>query len=68
MLAGVVGSSGGASRVSQRYSIRVAGRLDAEGREASRGMHVRLREGMTVLVGEGDQDAVHGLELIRSLA
>jgi hypothetical protein len=32
-------------------------------------MHVRLREGMTVLVGEGDQDAVHGrLELIRSLA
>jgi len=54
--------------VSQRYSIRVAGRLDAEGREASRGMHVRLREGMTVLVGEGDQDAVHGLELIRSLA
>jgi hypothetical protein len=32
-------------------------------------MHVRLRQGMTVLVGEGDQDAVHGwLELIRSLA
>ena len=54
--------------MSQRYAIRVAGRLDAEGREAFAGMQMRFGDGMTVLVGEGDQAALHGwLELIRSL-
>ena len=54
--------------MSQRYAIRLAGRLDAESREAFAGMQMRFREGMTILVGEGDQAALHGwLELIRSL-
>ena len=51
--------------MSQRYAIRVAGRLDAEGGRPSRA----CTQGMTTLVGEGDQEAVHGwLELIPSLA
>jgi hypothetical protein len=54
--------------VSQRYAIRLAGRLDAESRDAFAGMQMRFEEGMTILVGEGDQAALHGwLELIRCL-
>ena len=51
-----------------RYEIRVAGRLDETTAAAFDGLDVTARGTVTVITGELDQAALHGLlERIRSL-
>lgn len=51
-----------------RYEIRIAGRLDEAAAAAFTGLRVTVRGSVTVLAGDFDQAALHGLlERIRSL-
>ncbi len=51
-----------------RYEIRIAGQLDEMAARAFAGLDVSIRSGVTVISGEFDQAALHGvLERIRSL-
>ena len=51
-----------------RYEIRVAGRLDEAAGRSLAGLDVSTRGALTVIAGEFDQAALHGLlERIRSL-
>lgn len=51
-----------------RYEIRVAGQLDEVAVSAFAGLDISTRGAVTVLTGELDQAALHGvLERIRSL-
>jgi hypothetical protein len=51
-----------------RYEIRIAGRLDEATAAAFTGLRVTVRGPVTVLTGDFDQAALHGLlERIRSL-
>jgi hypothetical protein len=50
------------------YEIRIAGRLDKPTLARFAGLAVRVRDGATVITGQFDQAALHGvLEMIRSL-
>jgi len=50
------------------YEIRIAGRVDETTLTSFAGLTVRLRDEVTVVTGQFDQAALHGmLELIRSL-
>ncbi len=50
------------------YEIRIAGRLDETTVTALAGLHVARRNELTVITGQFDQAALHGmLEMIRSL-
>jgi hypothetical protein len=50
------------------YEIRIAGRLDEDTMIAFAGLEVAVRGQVTVITGEFDQAALHGLlERIRSL-
>jgi len=50
------------------YEIRIAGRLDETTRAAFAGLEVSYRDGETLITGQFDQAALHGmLEMIRSL-
>lgn len=51
-----------------RYEIRIAGQLDEMAAREFAGLDVSVRGGVTVISGEFDQAALHGvLERIRSL-
>ena len=55
-------------RAPPTYEIRVAGRLDESTLAAFDGLEVTYRDGETVMAGQFDQAALHGmLEMIRSL-
>jgi len=50
------------------YEIRIAGRIDETTLSSFAGLAVRLRDDDTIVTGQFDQAALHGmLELIRSL-
>ena len=50
------------------YEIRIAGRVDEAALTAFAGLAVRLRDDDTIVTGQFDQAALHGmLEMIRSL-
>jgi hypothetical protein len=50
------------------YEIRIAGRLDEAAAESFEGLDVAFHAGVTVVTGQFDQAALHGmLEMIRSL-
>ena len=50
------------------YEIRIAGRLDETTLAAFAGLEVMNRDGVTLITGQFDQAALHGiLEMIRSL-
>ena len=50
------------------YEIRIAGRVDEATLTAFAGLAVRLRDDDTIVTGQFDQAALHGmLEMIRSL-
>jgi len=50
------------------YEIRIAGRLDETTLAANAGQEVMYRDGVTLITGQFDQAALHGiLEMIRSL-
>ena len=50
------------------YEIRIAGRVDETALTSFAGLAVRLRDGDTIVTGQFDQAALHGmLEMIRSL-
>ena len=50
------------------YEIRIAGRLDETTRPLFAGLEVRYRDDATLIIGQLDQAALHGvLEMIRSL-
>jgi hypothetical protein len=50
------------------YEIRIAGRLDGAALGSFEGLDVAFRAGATVVTGQFDQAALHGmLEMIRSL-
>lgn len=50
------------------YEIRIAGRVDEDTLTSFAGLTVRLRDEVTVIIGQFDQAALHGmLEMIRSL-
>ena len=50
------------------YEIRIAGRVDETTFTSFAGLEVRLRDDDTILTGQFDQAALHGmLEMIRSL-
>jgi hypothetical protein len=50
------------------YEIRIAGRLDEATLAAFAGLEVTYRDGKTLITGQFDQAALHGmLEMIRSL-
>ena len=50
------------------YEIRIAGRVDENTLTAFAGLTVRFRDEVTVVIGQFDQAALHGvLEMIRSL-
>ena len=50
------------------YEIRIAGRVDETTLTSFAGLEVRLRDDDTILTGQFDQAALHGmLEMIRSL-
>jgi hypothetical protein len=50
------------------YEIRIAGRLDKATLTRFAGLAVSFRDGATVITGQFDQAALHGmLEMIRSL-
>lgn len=50
------------------YEIRVAGRLDATTRPLFAGLEVRYRDGETLIIGQFDQAALHGVfEMIWAL-
>ena len=50
------------------YEIRIAGRLDKPTLARFAGLAVSFRDGATVITGQFDQAALHGmLEMIRSL-
>jgi hypothetical protein len=52
-----------------RYEVRIAGELDATAATAFAGLSLATSDGITVLRGEFDQAALHGLlERIRALA
>jgi hypothetical protein len=54
--------------VPPRYEIRVAGPLDEAADRALAGLNVSTRGAVTIIAGEFDQAALHGLlERIRSL-
>jgi hypothetical protein len=54
--------------VPARYEIRIAGQLDELAARAFAGLDVSIRGGVTVISGEFDQAALHGvLERIRTL-
>jgi hypothetical protein len=55
-------------RTPPTYEIRIAGRLDETALESFAGLDVAYRAGVTVITGQFDQAALHGmLEMIRSL-
>ena len=50
------------------YEIRIAGRLGEATLDAFEGLDVAFRAGVTVVIGQFDQAALHGMfEMIRSL-
>jgi hypothetical protein len=50
------------------YEIRIAGQLDETALGSLAGLNVTCRDGVTVITGQFDQAALHGmLEMIRSL-
>jgi hypothetical protein len=50
------------------YEIRIAGRVDETTLTSFAGLTVRLRDDVTIVTGQFDQAALHGmLEMIRSL-
>jgi len=50
------------------YEIRIAGRVDETALTSFAGLAVRRRDGDTIVTGQFDQAALHGmLEMIRSL-
>jgi hypothetical protein len=50
------------------YEIRIAGRVDEATLTSFAGLTVRFRDEVTVIIGQFDQAALHGvLEMIRSL-
>ena len=50
------------------YEIRIAGQLDETTLGSLAGLDVTCRDGVTVITGQFDQAALHGmLEMIRSL-
>jgi hypothetical protein len=54
--------------VPARYEIRIAGQLDELAARAFAGLDVSIHGGVTVISGEFDQAALHGvLERIRTL-
>ena len=58
----------GEDLVPARYEIRVAGQLDEMAAKAFAGLEISTRDAATVITGEFDQAALHGvLERIRSL-
>jgi len=55
-------------RAPPTYEIRIAGRLDEATLPAFAGLEVTYRDGETLITGQLDQAALHGLlEMIRSL-
>jgi hypothetical protein len=55
-------------RAQPTYEIRIAGRLDETTLAAFAGLEVTYRDGETLITGQFDQAALHGmLEMIRSL-
>jgi len=55
-------------RAEPTYEIRIAGRLDEATLAAFAGLEVTYRDDETVITGQFDQAALHGmLEMIRSL-
>jgi hypothetical protein len=55
-------------RAQPTYEIRIAGRLDEAALESFAGLDVTFRAGVTVVTGQFDQAALHGMfEMIRSL-
>jgi hypothetical protein len=55
-------------RVQPTYEIRIAGQLDEITLRSFAGRDVTYRDGVTVITGQFDQAALHGmLEMIRSL-
>jgi hypothetical protein len=56
-------------RVEPTYEIRIAGRLDETTLTWFTGLKVRYRDDTTLITGQFDQAALHGvLEMIRSLS
>ena len=56
-------------RVQPTYEIRIAGRLDETTLTSFTGLKVRYRDDTTLITGQFDQAALHGvLEMIRSLS
>jgi hypothetical protein len=54
--------------VSSPYEIRVAGQLDERAAKALAGLHISAHGSDTIIIGEFDQAALHGLlNRIRSL-
>jgi hypothetical protein len=54
--------------VPPRYEIRIGGQLDAAMIGAFAGLNLRFADGITVITGEFDQAALHGLlERVRVL-
>jgi hypothetical protein len=50
------------------YEIRIEGRVDEDTLTSFAGLTVRLHDDVTVIIGQFDQAALHGmLEMIRSL-
>jgi hypothetical protein len=55
-------------RAQPTYEIRIGGRLDETTRAAFAGLEVTYRDEETLITGQFDQAALHGmLEMIRSL-
>ena len=55
-------------RAQPTYEIRIAGQADEAALESFAGPEVTCRAGVTVITGQFDQAALHGmLEMIRSL-
>jgi hypothetical protein len=55
-------------RAPPTYEIRIADQLDEATLESFAGLDVSVRAGVTVIIGQFDQAALHGmLEMIRSL-
>jgi hypothetical protein len=55
-------------RAQPTYEIRIADQLDEATLASFAGLNVSVRAGVTVIIGQFDQAALHGmLEMIRSL-
>ena len=64
----ITANKAGEDLVPARYEIRVAGQLDEMAAKAFAGFEISTRGAVTVITGEFDQSALHGvLERIRSL-